>query len=190
MTMGANNLDVVMTLEDRATPKLSRFTTAIKNNQTAVSDMAMGATFLGTAMLGLGTALEKSNNELAKSMSGMLKMVGGIISFAGGAVYFIYMVSKMVEGLKQLAIWQTITSALSGPAGWAKLGVGLGVAAGVGYGVSRLASGGGAPAQPSGPTNINLNVAGSVVTERELVDVVHEGLARKGDRNAGTGLGD
>jgi len=186
MTTGANNARVVMTLDDsKATPQLMRFTAAVKQNQTAVSDLAMGATFMGTAFLGMGAALERSDSQMLKSIGNMVNMVGGVMAFVGSTTMFIFAVSKMVESLRQLQIMQIITQALSGPKGWAVLAAGAGVAAAGVYGVSRLTKGAGVPQAAAGPTSVIVNVAGSVTTERKLVDAVQEGLAKTGQRNAG-----
>ncbi len=187
MTTGpAGNIDVVMTLDDQATPKLTGFTAAVKQNQTAVSDLAMGATFMGTAFLGMGAAMAEADNVMISSIGNMMSMVGGVMAFVGSTTMFIFAVSKMVESLKQLALWQTITKALSGPKGWAMLAVGAAVAGAGIYTVSQLSGGAKAKAAAGGgDTTINVNVAGSVKTERDLVDGIQEGLALKGDRNAG-----
>jgi hypothetical protein len=191
-TGGAGNVSVVMTMtgSEVATQKMGGFTAAVKANQTAVSELASGALFLGTSFLAMGASLSQSSNEMAKTLGSTMSMIGGVFAFVGSATMFIFSVAKMTESLKQLALWQTITSALSGPAGWAKLAVGVAVAGGAAYGISRLAASG--PAQPEGGgggrgdvNNVTVNVAGSVKTERQLVDAVQEGLAKKGQRNAG-----
>ncbi|MCK5642368.1 MAG: hypothetical protein KAJ19_16295 [Gammaproteobacteria bacterium] len=189
-TGGAGNLDVVMTLHgsEQSTRRLGGFTAAVKQNQTAVSDLASGGLYLGASMLAMGAAMKSSSNEMVQMTGNTLTAVGGVMAFVGSTTMFIFSVSKMVESLKQLALWQTITAALGGPAGWAKLAIGAAVVGAGVYGISRLTRDSAGPAQTptTGPAGqVTVNVAGSVVTEKRLVDSVQAGLAKKGDRNAG-----
>jgi hypothetical protein len=172
---------------EQATQKLGGFTAAVKRNQTAVSELASGGLYLGASMLAMGAAMKSSSNEMAQMAGNTLTAVGGIFAFVGSTTMFIFSVSKMVESLKTLALWQTITSALAGPAGWAKLAIGAAVVGAGVYGISQLTKDSAAPARSTtGPAGqVTVNVAGSVVTEKKLVDSVQAGLAKKGQRNAG-----
>lgn len=188
--MNSNNVEVMVTMEDRATGQMNSLTQAVRNNQTAFSDLAMGATFMGTALIGMASAMEKSNSETIKGLGSTLSLVGGIMSAVGAATYFVYSVGKMVEALKALNIMLAIRNALQGPTGWAVLGGAAIVGAGAIYGISKVTSGGSGGGGRSETTNVTVHqhIAGSVVTEKQLVDSVQKGLVLKGQRNAGTGI--
>jgi hypothetical protein len=212
--MNDTNLAVVLEMQDSASPQLRAFgeqvkataanvktaggtmnttmggvDTTLAKNKMALRELASGVMYLGGTFLALGVAMSSSNNETVKSIGNTVMMVGAFMTAIGSSVQFIAAISKMINALKALQIQQILTQAFSGPAGWATLVAGAAIAGGVVYGVSKYSS---AANKASGGTTVNNNVtqniAGSVVTERQLTDNVHKGLLLKQARAGTTGI--
>ncbi len=148
---------IVMKMRDEASKQLSAFGNNVVKNRQALRELATGATTVGVSFIALGAALKGINNPMAQTASNLLLIVGGVLSFIGTAGSFISAIGKIINSLKSLAIVQTIVKALSGPVGWAQIGIGLAVAgaatAGI-YAMTRSSGGGG-----SGGGNVTINTA-------------------------------
>ncbi len=212
--MNETNLQVILEMQDNASPQLKTFGENVKQtaadvktagsstvqtstsmdnslakNKAALRELASGVMYLGTTFLSLGIAMSQSNNEGVKSIGNMIMMAGAVMTAIGSSVQFIAAIGKMINALKALQIQQILTQAFSGPAGWATLAAGAAIAGGVVYGVSKYQSA--AAKSTTGQTgniNVTQNIAGTVVSDRQLTDNVHKGLLLKGQRNAGTGI--
>lgn len=183
----AQNIDVYLTMkQNTVSPGMQAASKQITDMKSVVGDLTTGTTYLGTALLGMGIALERSNNSLARNAGNMLTMVGGILSSVAALAHMTQALTYVTAALQRLNVAQAIANALSGPAGWAKLAVGAAVAGGAVYGISKLAGGGGGDNQAAAP--VQVNVYGSVVTQRQLVDEIHEGLLQRQNRTVTSGL--
>lgn len=161
---------------------------SLVKNKAALRELASGVMYLGTTFLGLGVAMSQSNNETVKGIGNTIMMVGAFMTAIGSSVQFIAAIGKMINALKVLRIQQILTQAFSGPAGWATLAAGAAVAGGVVYGMSKYES---AQTKAAGGTTVNnvtQNIAGTVVTERQLADNVQKGLLLKANRSGSTGI--
>ena len=211
--MNETNMQVILEMRDNASPQLRAFGDTVKqtattvrtssttmgdsiggvsnqlvNNKQAFMEMSSGVRYMGTTFLALGVAMSTSNNETLKGIGNMVMMTGAIMTVVGSAAGFIGAIGQMVNALKALRVAQILTQAFSGPAGWATLAIGAGVAGAAVYGASRMSSG--PTANPNAQQNITINqhIAGSVVSERRLTDNVQKGLLLKGSRSGSTGI--
>jgi hypothetical protein len=150
-------------------------------------ELTMGDTFLGSSMLGMGAAMSVSNDKTAKSAGNMLMMVGGIMTAVGSAAHFVSAITSMTKALNTMNIAQLFANALAGPGGWAKIALGVGIAGAAAYGISKATSTVSAKEEKASVT-VNQHIAGSVVSEREVVDLAHKGLLVKQDRSYSTGI--
>jgi hypothetical protein len=182
-----NNIDVYLSMQENVTTQMPAVTSALAANKAAIRELAMGTSYLGGAMLGLSVAMKNSNNSALQGTANLLGMAGGILTAVGSAAHFVSAIAKMTSALQKFNVVQAIASALSGPAGWVKLAVGLGVAGVAVYGVSR-AGRSETPISAKPLINITQNIAGSVVSERQLTDNVHKGMLIKQDRAYSIGL--
>ncbi len=185
--MSDNNIDVYLSMEENVTTQMPGVTNSLMASKSAVRELAMGTSYLGSAMLGMSIAMRNSNNAALQGASNMLGMVGGIMTAVGSAAHFVSAIAKMTSALQKFNIAQAIANALSGPLGWAKLAVGIGVAGAAAYGITKMVGGMGGGGQGS-TTVVNQYVQGSVVTQRELTDEMHGGLLIKQSRSASTGI--
>lgn len=159
---------IVMKMRDEASKELQKFGQNVVKNRQALRELATGATTVGVSFIALGSVLKNINNPLAQTVGGVLNLVGGVLAFIGTAGMFISAIGKIVNAMKSLAIIQTIVKALSGPVGWAQIGIGLAVAgaatAGI-YAMTRSSSG----AAPQGGVTINTTaVMGNQQQARQL----------------------
>jgi len=206
-----NNIEVLLTMRDEATPVANAFnqtvattksaigglggTTAplgglkesLLSNKSAMRELSTGAMFLGSTIWGMSAALQQSNNQTAKSAGNIMSMVGGIMVAVGSAAHFVSAITSMTKALNKMNIAQLFANALAGPGGWAKIAVGVGIAGAAAYGISKATSSVSAKEGKASVT-VNQHIAGSVVSEREVVDLAHKGLLVKQDRSYSTGI--
>lgn len=116
--------------------------------------------------------------------AGAVMLIGGSMLVAFGTILkFILVLQSLKKAMLELAVGQAILKALTGPVGWAQIGIGLGIAAasvGAIYGLSRMGSSGGAPAAQT--VNINSQAfAGSKVEARKFGTTIQQ-ITREGTR--------
>ena len=211
--MNETNMKVMLEMRDNATPQLRAFGDTVKqtastvrtssttmgdsiggvsnslvSNKQAFMEMSSGVRYMGTTFLALGVAMSTSNNETLKGIGNMVMMTGAIMTVVGSAAGFIGAIGQMVNALKALRVAQILTQAFSGPAGWATLAIGAGVAGAAVYGASRMNAGPSVNPNAQQSITINQHIAGTVVSERQLTDNVQKGLLLKGQRNSTTGI--
>jgi hypothetical protein len=207
-----NNIEVLLTMRDEASPTMNAFNqtvattksaiggigagaqapmTGLKDtllaNKSAMRELSMGAVFLGSSMLGMGVAMQQSNNQTVKGIGNMMALVGGILTAIGSAAHFVSARTKMTSALTKMNIAQIFANALAGPGGWAKIAIGVGVAGAAVYGMTKATQAMSAKEEKSG-VSVTQYIAGSVVTQRELNDNVQKGLLLKGQRSGSTGI--
>jgi len=147
-----------------------------------LNDFRMTLVATGSALTAIGSLANRSNNEFLKQASTWLMVAGAMSTTTGAILHMIPMVTRLTASLRQMAVVQAILKALSGPAGWVTLGVGAAV------GVGAVAAINASNRSDRAGGVVNINVQGSVITERELVGKVKQGLVLNGQRNNGTGI--
>ncbi|MCK9599853.1 MAG: hypothetical protein M0R06_12490 [Sphaerochaeta sp.] len=162
---------IVMKMRDEATKELQKFGANVVKNRQALQQLATGATTVGVSFIALGSVLKDINNPLAQTVGGVLSLVGGILAFIGTAGMFISAIGKIIAAMRSLAIIQTIVKALSGPVGWAQIGIGLAVAgaatAGI-YAMTRGSGGGG------GGGGVTINTAAVMGNQQQARQLAHD----------------
>ena len=195
-----NNIEVLLTMRDEASPTMNAFNQTVAATKTSVSglggttanmgglketllanksamrELGFGAMFLGSAMLGMGVAMQQSNNQAVKSAGNMLAMVGGIMMAVASAAQFVSAASKIAHALDAINIKLILQKALSGPWGWAML-AGAGAVAGfAAYSAANRSS------QP-----VKIESKTTVVLDRKVVgEAAREEIISLQQRNGGT----
>ncbi len=147
---------IVARMRDEASPKMKQLGETAKTTKINMQDLKLGLVAVGSAFTAVGSRVNRLDNPTAKLASDFLLTAGAIASTAGAILTMIPVIGNLIKWLRSLAIMQTLVKALSGPAGWAQLAIGLGVAGAAYAGTTALmnSSGGGAPAR--GQT-VNIN---------------------------------
>ena len=145
----------------------------------AVRELGMGLGFLGASFLSMGVMLKSSQNTMGQSVGNILVMVGGMMSAVSASVQFISAIAKMASALKVLNLQLIITQALSGPAGWAILGVGAMVAIGATAGITAISR-----SQPKAPLGAEIGTTRglgttAVMPQREQTGEQHITIENK-----------
>ena len=179
--MATAQLGVLLSLQDNATPQLKSFTTTLSANKMAIRELAMGTAMLGASFMAMGVALKGSNSQLGQTVGQTLMMVGSIMTAIGSTVQFISAIAKTVDALKKLATMEAIVKAFQGPAGWAILLGSIAVAGGAVAGINAMS-------KAEKKTEVNVNVQGSVVTQKQLIDDVRRGIILGQQRNNTSGI--
>ncbi len=182
-----NNIDVYLSMQEDVTTQMPGVTSSLVASKSAIRELAMGTSYLGSSFLAMSIAMKNSNNAALQGTGNLLGMVGGIMMAVGYATHFVSALAKMTSALQKFNIAQMISNMLMGPMGWLKMALGIGVIGAAAYGISRIA-GGGVGERGGSTTIIHQYVQGSVVTQRELTDEIHGGLLIKKERNVSTGL--
>lgn len=93
-------------------------------------------------------------DPILRTAGGIFLMGGAMLVAFGTVLKFITMITELRKALIALGIAQAIVKAVSGPIGWAQLGVGLGIAAGATGAIVGLSKLG---AAQSGGQTVNIN---------------------------------
>lgn len=132
---------IVARMRDEASGKMANLGKQTQQTNVNMTDLRMTLTAVGSAFVGIGSLLGKLDNPLAKTASNFFLIGGAIGSTAGAILNVIPYIGKLITWLRNLAIVQTIVKALSGPAGWVQLGVGLAIAGAATAGVLAMTGG-------------------------------------------------
>jgi hypothetical protein len=184
--MNDTTVGVLVTMEEDVTTKMPGVTNSIIDARSATRELSQGTAYLSSMMMSMGVAMSATSNSTAKAFGNMLMMLGGIGNSITMAARFVSAMGRMTHALQQFNMAQLIANLLSGPAGWAKVLIGGALIGGAAYGISKVMSGG--SGATTSTTVVNNHIAGSVVTEQQVIDITHQGLLKKGTQNNTTGI--
>ncbi len=146
---------IVAKMRDEASPAMKNLGTQTQSTDMAMRDFRMSLVAVGSALTAVGSLVGKMDNPVAKMASNWLLTAGAIMSTVSAILWMIPNIQKLIAALRSMAIAQAIVKALSGPVGWAQLGIGLGVAAVATAGI-MAATGAFSENKSSSPT-VNIN---------------------------------
>lgn len=92
---------------------------------------------LSVRLANLAVWFKQIDRSALHSAANMAKWVVSIGAAVALAPKIVGAIKKIIDALKALAKGQAIVQALAGPAGWATLAVGIGIAAGAAYGLEK-----------------------------------------------------
>lgn len=144
---------IVLRMQDEASTQMQNF--GLTTQQAEIQSLQLNAalTAMGGALTAVGSLLGQLDNPLAKTASTFLMTGGAILMTVSAIGTMLPYIRSLIATLRTLAIAQTLVAALSGPIGWAKIGIGLGVAAAATVGIVAATGGFG------GGTTVNINTA-------------------------------
>ena len=123
--------------------------------------------------------LRQIDNPAAKMASNFLGISAAVLMTTSAIARWIPLIRQATASLQAMAVVRGILAALSGPAGWATLGIGAAIGVGATAGIMRATRG------QEGGTTQNIYVQGSIISERELADVARRNIVNTQQRNAG-----
>jgi hypothetical protein len=211
---------VVARMRDEASPGLRQLAQSTEQVQLKSINTTMTLSALGSALSSIGGLLRQIDNPQTKMLANTLQIASAVVMSATAFARLIPMVIQATSALRSMAIVQSILAALSGPGGWAMLGIGAAVGVGATAGIMRatrqpvaqaatpnqplIFPGGQIPGtgnmlegrslqgvinQPALTSQTTItqhyHIAGSVIAERELSDIVRKNIVNTQQRNAG-----
>lgn len=150
---------IIARMHDEASPKMQTLGKTTHATATNMREFKMSLIAVGVALTSVGALIGKIDSPMAKMTSNFLLTAGAIISTASAIMWAIPQIKALITTLRGLAIAQAIVKALSGPVGWAQIGIGLGIAAVAGATIAAMTGAfeGGSRAMQSERT---INIAG------------------------------
>lgn len=149
-------VNVVLRMRDEASADLQQVGTTMANTEMQALKMNIALTAMGGALTAVGSLLSQIDSPMAKMAGTFLTTAGAIMMTASAIIVMLPEIRKLVVALRSWAIAQAIVRALSGPAGWVTLGVGLAVAGAATAGIIGMTGGFGGGGG-GGTTNVNIN---------------------------------
>ena len=143
---------MVLRMRDEASSQMKQFAGTTQEAALASMDFKMTLTAVGGALTAVGALVNQIDNPTAKLAATFLMTGGAIMTTASAILQMIGPIKTLVTWLKTLAITQAIVKALSGPVGWAQLGIGLAVAGAATAGIMAMTGG----FSGGGTTNVNI----------------------------------
>ena len=168
---------IVLRMRDEASDQMSTFSNTTQQAEIQSLQLNAALTAMGGALTAVGALLGQLDSPLAKTASTFLTTGGAILMTVAAIGTMLPYIRTLVTSLRTLAIAQALVAALSGPVGWARLGIGLGVAAVATAGIVAATGG-------FGGTTVNINTAafgGREADARQFAGKVQR-FSREGQR--------
>jgi len=143
---------VVMRMKDEASAGMQQFGQTTQQTEIQALQLNAALTAMGSAFTAVGSLVGQLENPLAKTASTFLMTGGAILSTVAAIGTMLPYIRTLITSLRALAITQTLVAALSGPVGWGRLAIGLGIAAGATAGIVAATGGFG-----GGGQTVNIN---------------------------------
>lgn len=164
-------ITIVTRARDEASAKMNNVTNAMEKQALTAQNLQATLTATGGALTAVGSLMGQMESPAAKLASTFMVTAGAILSTTGAILAALPMIRQLITTLRSLAIVQALVAALSGPAGWGTLAIGLALAGGAAaaiYGISGGFSGGGSRSQSAQVVNINGPVMGNDADARRF----------------------
>lgn len=137
-------------------------------------------TAMGSALTGVGSLLNQIDAPAAKIAGTFITTAGAIISTTSAIIIALPQIRQLITWLRNLGVAQAVVAAMSGPVGWGRLAVGLGLAAAGTAAVVGMTGG----FSGGGGTTVNINTqafVGNDANAREFASKVQR-FTRESDR--------
>jgi hypothetical protein len=166
-------ITIVGRMRDEISDKMSNMANNTKHATVNMMELKVGLTAVGSALTATGALINRIDNPLAKQAATWLLTAGALFSTTSAIMSMIPVIKNLITWLRSLAIVQTVVKALSGPIGWAQLGIGLGLAAAGTAAVYGLTAAGHSQAGTGTTININSQAfAGNKVEARKFASKI------------------
>jgi len=170
---------VVLRMRDEASAGMQQFGQTTQEAQMQSLQFNTALTAMGSALTGVGSLLNQLDVPAAKIAGTFITTAGAIMSTTSAIIIALPQIRQLITWLRNLAVAQTLVAALSGPVGWARIGIGLGVAAAATAGIVAATGGIG-----GGGTTVNINTqafVGNDANARQFASKVQR-FTRESDR--------
>lgn len=123
-------ISIIARMRDEASPEMKNLGKTTQQSAYQVREFKMQLMAVGSALTATGGLLNRIDNPTTKAVSNFLMMAGAVMSSVSAIAYALPQIQKLINSMRAMAATNIMLKALSGPAGWATLAVGLGVGAG------------------------------------------------------------
>jgi len=144
---------VVMRMRDEASADLANLGGTMAQTETQALQLNLAMTSIGSALTAVGSLVNQLDNPIAKMGATFLMTAGAMMTTVSAIIQMLPYLRSLVTMLRSVAVAQAIVAALTGPVGWARIGIGLGVAAAATAGIVGMTGG----FSGGGTTNVNIN---------------------------------
>jgi len=141
-------------MRDEASAQMTNFAQTTEQATLASLDFSMTLTAVGGALTAVGALVNQIDNPTAKLAATFFMTGGAIMTTTSAIIQMIPYIRSLITWLRGLAVTQALVKALSGPVGWAQLGVGLAIAGAATAGIYAMTGGFG------GPRTTTVNIQG------------------------------
>jgi len=144
---------VVMRMRDEASADLANLGGTMAQTEMQAFQMNLALTSIGSSLTAVGSLVNQLDNPIAKMGATFLMTAGAMMTTVSAIIQMLPYLRSLVTMLRSVAVAQAIVAALTGPVGWARIGIGLGVAAAATAGIVGMTGG----FSGGGTTNVNIN---------------------------------
>ena len=134
------SITIVARMRDEASAKMKVMGQNVQATAFNMQAFQQTLTATGGALTAVGSLINMVGGEAGKTAAIFVTTAGAILSTTGAMIAAMPMIRSMITSLRGLAVVQAIVAALSGPVGWGKLAIGLGLAAGATAGILALSN--------------------------------------------------
>ena len=138
--MNEAGVAVVVSMRDEASAKMQNFGRTVQQTQVNALQMQVAILAVGSALGQMSSLLSAIDNPLAKTAGRFLNIASYMIQTSVAIVLLLPQIKALITWLRGLAAAQAVVAALSGPAGWAALGVAAAVGTGAYFGLRAMST--------------------------------------------------
>jgi len=120
---------------------MNNFAVTTEQATMASLDFQMTLTAVGGALTAVGALVNQLESPTAKMAATWLMTGGAMMTTVSAIISMLPHIRSLITSLRALAVTQAIVKALSGPVGWAQLGIGLAIAGAATAGIYAMTGG-------------------------------------------------
>lgn len=120
---------ITLRMRDEASAQMQQFGETTTEARIQSLEMTTALTAMGSALTAVGSLINQIDSPAAKMAATFITTAGAIMSTTAAIMMALPYIRQMITWLRNLAVVQSVVAALSGPIGWGKLAIGLGLAA-------------------------------------------------------------
>ena len=167
-------VNLIMRMRDEASDDIANLGTNMAQTEMQAFQFNLALTSIGASLSAVGSLVNQLDNPVAKMGATFLMTAGAMMTTVSAIIQMMPYLRGLVTMLRSVAVAQAIVAALTGPVGWARIGIGLGVAAAATAGIVAMTGG-----FSRGGSTVNINnpvLMGDAATAKQLSRMVKRNI--------------
>lgn len=132
---------LVLRMQDDASAQMTDFGQSTQAATIESLQLNTALTAMGSALTAVGSLINQIDAPAAKMAATFVMTAGAIMSTVAAIGTALPYIRQLITWLRNLSVVQAVVAALSGPVGWGRLAIGLGIAGAATAGIVAMTGG-------------------------------------------------